>query len=228
MTDRRLKLSYSAVSMYLTCPFKYYLSRRYAPLPKPEFVFGQKVHEVLARFYSNLRSRFVEDAAVYPLLMRHAQEVLGAEAASYAYLFRNAQKFELWRRRYMKLEPEAVEQKLESDELIGIPDVIFRCNGGGLCVVDWKSGGIPELARVQAFFYHALTGADYIIFYSLSRNTKKLFRADEVRSAAGLVEAVRRAIADGRFERRKGKHCSDCEYKLFCLIHPERRLRGVF
>ncbi|MHA2023709.1 MAG: PD-(D/E)XK nuclease family protein, partial [Candidatus Thorarchaeota archaeon] len=161
-----MKLSYSALKNYLTCPYKYYLSQFFKSLPSPKFEGGRKVHEVISKFYEDLiRKRTIEERAIYPTITRYAQEVLGEEFLNYILVFKNFERFELWRRRVMMLTPIAVEEVFESNEFIGVPDVVFVCNDGKKCVIDWKTFSIPKDANIQAYFYQKLTGADYIIFF---------------------------------------------------------------
>jgi len=224
-----MKLSYSALKNYLTCPYKYYLSQFFKSLPNPKLEGGRKVHEVISKFYEDLTKRGnIEERAIYPTITRYAQEVLGEEFLNYILAFKNFESFELWRRRVMMLTPITVEEVFESNELIGIPDVVFVCNDGKKCVVDWKTFSIPKDANIQAYFYQKLTGADYIIFFSLVRGVRKVFRKEEVEGCGEIVEKVREEILAGNFHKNKGAWCKDCEYRLFCELEGEVRLGGVF
>ena len=223
-----MKLSYSALKNYLTCPYKYYLSQFFKSLPSPKFEGGRKVHEVISKFYEDLIKRgTIEERAIYPTITRYAQEVLGEEFLNYILVFKNFERFELWRRRVMMLTPIAVEEVFESNEFIGVPDVVFVCNDGKKCVVDWKTFSIPRSANMQAYFYQKLTGADYIIFFSLIRGVKKIFRGEEVEECRDIVERVRKEILVGNFHRNRGVWCKDCEYRLFCELDGKVRLGGV-
>ncbi len=224
-----MKLSYSALKDFLTCPYKYYLSQSFKSLPNPKLEGGRKVHEVVGRFYEELmKGRIIEEGAIYPTVVRYAQEVLGEEFLNYIFAFKNFERFELWRRSVMKLMPVAVEQYFECDEFIGVPDIIFTCNNGRRCVVDWKTFSIPKDANIQAYFYQKLTGADYIIFFSLVRGVRKVFRKEEVEECGEIVEKVREEILTGNFYKNRGAWCKDCEYRLFCELDGEVRLGGVF
>ena len=224
-----MKLSYSALKNFLTCPYKYYLSQSFKSLPNPKLEGGRKVHEVISRFYEDLLKRGnIEEGAIYPTITRHAQKVLGEEALNFILVFKNFERFELWRRGVMMLAPVAVEQSFESNELIGVPDAVFVCNNGKKCVVDWKTFNIPKDANIQAYFYQKLTGAEFIIFFSLTRGVRKVFRREEVEECGEIVKRVREEILTGNFYKNKGEWCKDCEYRLFCELDGGVRLGGAF
>ena len=128
----------------------------------------------------------------------------------------------------MMLTPVAVEKSFEYNDFVGIPDIVFICNNGRRCVVDWKTFSIPKTANVQAYFYQKLTNAEYIIFFSLVRGVKKIFKREEVQECEELVEEVRKKILAGDFHRSRGAWCKDCEYRLFCELDGKVRVGGVF
>lgn len=224
-----MKLSYSALKNYLTCPYKYYLSQFFRSLPNPKLEGGRRVHKVISKFYEELSRRgVIEERAIYPTVTRYAQEILGEDFLNYIPAFKNFERFEIWRRGVMSLTPAAVEKSFERDDLIGVPDIVFVCSNGRLCVIDWKTFSIPKSADMQAYFYQKLTGAEYIIFFSLVRGVKKIFRKEEVQRCEEVVEEVRREILAENFRKNRGAWCKDCEYRLFCELDGKVRVGGVF
>lgn len=244
---RRPALSPSRASDFRQCAllYRFRVVDRLPEVPRPAAVRGRVVHAVLeALFALPAAQRRTERLAtliaeVLDALPAAEAAVLGDGAAAEVEALA-ARCFTLEDPR--EVEPEGCEVVLEADldgaegadptPLRGIVDRLDPLAGGGLRVVDYKSGSAPpEQRESRALFAMRF----YALLLLRSRGVVPELRlmyladaavltlrpgADELARFARVVDAVwaaiRRAAPTGDFRPRPGPGCAWCDHQALC------------
>jgi CRISPR/Cas system-associated exonuclease Cas4 (RecB family) len=227
-----LLLSPSAVLRFIECPEKFWLSLECKPLPlkTDAQIFGLKLHEIIATYYSMLlRSESVTPSEFEPKLMAAAKKCGISEQLfnKYKWHFKNFIKFEMQRVSWhIDIKPIAVEQRVEKPPFKGIIDAIFR-KGDDIVVVDWKSGFfptmLPDYYKIQGCIYKYLTGASEVLFYFLRNGSYHRLQIEDCEAIEATVKKVLDSISRGIRYRKEGEHCKVCEYQLACHYNSTLR-----
>lgn len=240
----RMRLSYSSISTYETCPAKYRFQyeERLPVLPSPALSFGESLHRALYRFHDRpvpvapplealhemLEDEWVSDGYRDPgeevLYRDHARQVLGE------YHRENAASFRI---------PAALEFRftvhVEGVEIQGTIDRLDRIPGGGYEIIDYKtSRRLPPRSSVDrdlqlSVYYLAAQEIwgirpDRLTLYFLlpgERMTTSRTPADgdELRRR---IATVAERIAAGKFEPRQNPLCDWCDYQRQCPVFRHR------
>jgi putative RecB family exonuclease len=224
-----VKLSYSSISTYETCPakFKFQYEERLPTTSSPALAFGDSLHRALHRFHDRpvpvaptleelhelLQNEWVSegyrDSAEEQLYLDHGRQVLTE------YHRENASTFRI---------PAALEFRftveVEGVQLSGIIDRMDRIPGGGYEIIDYKtSRRLPPKAVVdrdlQLSLYwlaaREIWGIEperLTLYYLLPGQRMTTFRtpadADELRRR---IATVAERVAAGMFEPRQNPLC---------------------
>lgn len=245
-----MKLSYSAISNYQTCPLQYmfkYVERR-PTAPSPSLSFGMSLHEALRWFYD------VPTADPYPL-----EELLGYLEACWVsegycsaeeetrYFYQAKSALALFYRNSMeefKL-PAAIEHRFLIDvgfcELSGVIDRLDKDPMGDFEIIDYKTNRrLPPARRLyqdlQLPIYHLAAERVWevapgkVTFYYLLMNHRHSFAItrERIESALAEIESVAVAISSGRFDPCRNNLCPWCDFLDICpewegKVRPQKK-----
>jgi putative RecB family exonuclease len=239
-----MRLSYSSINTYETCPAKwrFQYEQRLPTQPSPALSFGDSLHRALYRFHNRpvpvapsleellegLDGVWVREGYSDPSEERtyrdHGEQVLAN------YHRDNADAYRI---------PAALEHRFQIDvegvQVSGVIDRMDRIPGGGYEIIDYKTNRrLPPKARVDqdlqlsVYFLAAreIWGIEpecLTLYYLLPGQ-----RMSTVRSAADADELRRRIatvaerIEAGRFEPRENPLCNWCDYQRICPIFRHR------
>jgi RecB family exonuclease len=123
---------------------------------------------------------------------------------------------------------ESFEIRVGNTTVNGRIDRIDRCAGGGVIIVDYKTGkardqedadqslqlSLYALAAREKWGYRV----DSLVFHNLEENVPVITtRTDaQLREAQDRVEAAAQGIAAGDFRAKVEFHCSFCSYRNLC------------
>ncbi len=245
-----MRLSYSSISTYETCPAKYrfqYEERLPTP-PSPALAFGESLHRALHRFHA----RPVPVAPSLAELLETLDAVwvsegYADEAEEDAYREHGRQVLSQYHRENAETYriPAALEFRFEVEvegvTLSGVIDRMDRIPGGGYEIVDYKTNRrLPPRERVerdlQLSIYHLAAREvwgiepERLTLYFLlpgQRITTARTRAD-VDALRRRIATVAERIADGRFEPRPNPLCEWCPFQARCPLfrHAHERAAG--
>jgi putative RecB family exonuclease len=239
-----MRLSYSSINTYETCPakFKFQYEDRLPSSPSPALAFGDSLHRALNRFhgrpvpvapsleelYEMLDAVWVREGYTSEeeerLYLEHGRRVLAQ------YHRDNAAEYRI---------PAALEFRftieVEGVELSGVIDRMDRIPGGGYEIVDYKtSRRLPPRERVerdlQLSVYHLAAREiwgiepERLTLYFLlpgQRMTTARSNAD-VDALRRRIATVAERIAAGKFEPRHNPLCDWCEYQRLCPLFRHR------
>jgi putative RecB family exonuclease len=239
-----VKLSYSSISTYETCPakFKFQYEERLPTTSSPALAFGDSLHRALHRFHDRpvpvaptleelhelLQNEWVSegyrDSAEEQLYLDHGRQVLTE------YHRENASTFRI---------PAALEFRftveVEGVQLSGIIDRMDRIPGGGYEIIDYKtSRRLPPKAVVdrdlQLSLYwlaaREIWGIEperLTLYYLLPGQRMTTFRtpadADELRRR---IATVAERVAAGMFEPRQNPLCDWCDFQRLCPLYKHK------
>jgi putative RecB family exonuclease len=239
-----MRLSYSSIDTYETCPakFRFAYEERLPRKPSPALSFGDSLHRALQLFHNRpvpiaparedllemLDAVWVADGYRDPSEERtyldHARQVLSLYHAE------NAPDYRI---------PVALEFRftidIEGVEVTGMIDRMDRLPGGGYEIIDYKtSRRLPPLSRVeqdlQLSIYHLAAkevwGIDperLTLYYLLPGQRMSTSRTPEdVDELRVRIATVAERIAAGKFEARENPLCDWCDYQALCPIFRHR------
>lgn len=242
--ERPIRLSYSAISTYETCPLQYkyqYLDR----LPgrrSPALGFGESLHEALRAWYHQpvpvpppleaLLTYLEEawDGSVYgskeeeATYKDHARQVLAA------YHKANAPDFHI---------PVALEQRFEIDvdgvTVSGIIDRMDRHPDGMYEIIDYKtSRRLPPLKAVErdlqlsiyslaAYEVWGIRPGKLTLYFLLPGQPLSSVRTPaDAEATRARIASVAQKIKTGEFAPRENPLCDWCDYQALCPIFAHR------
>ncbi len=239
-----MRLSYSSISTYETCPakYKFQYEDKLPTTSSPALAFGDALHRTLHRFHDRpvpvapsveelhemLDAEWVDDGYRDPgeeaLYREHARQVLAE------YHRANAGSFRI---------PAALEFRftveIEGVQLSGVIDRMDRIPGGGYEIVDYKtSRRLPPKAIVDrdlqlSLYYLAaqeIWGIEperLTLYYLLPGERMTTFRtpadADDLRRR---IATVAERIAAGKFEPRANPLCDWCDFQHVCPLYRHK------
>lgn len=239
-----MRLSFSSISTYETCPAKYRFryEERLQPAPSPALSFGESLHRALRLFHSRpvpvapslgelhemLEAVWVGDGfadeAEERMYLDHGRQVLAQ------YHRDNAGEYRI---------PAALEFRFAIDvegvQVTGVIDRMDRLPGGGYEIVDYKTNRrLPPQSAVdrdlQLSVYHLAAGEVWgielerlTLYYLLPgqrmTTSRTLADDDELRRR---IATVAERIEAGKFEPRENPLCDWCDYRRVCPIFRHR------
>ncbi len=244
ISSERMRLSYSSISTYETCPAKYRFQyeTRLPTSSSPALAFGETLHRALYRFhdrpvpvapslpelYEMLDGEWVSDGyrdeSEERLYREHARQVLGE------YHRRNAESFRI---------PAALEFRftveVEGVELSGMIDRMDRLPGGGYEIIDYKTNRrLPPKSTVDRDLQLSLYFLAAKEIWGIEPERLTLYfllpgeRMTTSRTSADASELRRRIgtvaerIAAGMFEPRQNPLCDWCDFQRVCPVFRHR------
>ncbi|MBU4302283.1 MAG: PD-(D/E)XK nuclease family protein [Actinobacteria bacterium] len=233
-----MKLSYSAISSYQTCPLQYRI--RYVEggpaLPGPALSFGHSLHEALEWFYSVP----TPDPCSLPDLLDYLDVCWSGEGydspeEEAKYFCQAKSALEIYYRNYAGdfRIPAALEYKFRIDvgfcELSGVIDRLDKDPEGGFEIVDYKTNRrLPPAWRLkedlQLPIYHIATeriwevAPEKVTFHYLLMNHRHSLQVtpERARRTLEVIEEVVRGIEAERFEPRRNNLCPWCDFLGEC------------
>ena len=239
-----MRLSYSSISTYETCPAKYRFQyeTRLPTSSSPALAFGESLHRTLYRFHDRpvpvapslpelqemLEGEWVSDGyrdeSEERLYREHARQVLAE------YHRRNAESFRI---------PAALEFRftveVEGVQLSGMIDRMDRLPGGGYEIIDYKTNRrLPPKATVDRDLQLSLYALAAKEVWGIEPERLTLYfllpgeRMSTTRTAADSSELRRRIgtvaerIAAGMFEPRQNPLCDWCDFQRVCPVFRHR------
>ena len=239
-----MRLSYSSISTYETCPAKYRFQyeTRLPTSSSPALAFGETLHRTLYRFHDRpvpvapslpelhemLEGEWVSDGyrdeSEERLYREHARQVLSE------YHQRNAESFRI---------PAALEFRftveVEGVQLSGTIDRMDRLPGGGYEIIDYKTNRrLPPKATVDRDLQLSLYFLAAKEIWGIEPERLTLYfllpgeRMSTTRTAADATELRRRIgtvaerIAAGMFEPRQNPLCDWCDFQRVCPVFRHR------
>jgi RecB family exonuclease len=245
-----VKLSYSSISTYETCPakYKFHYEEKLPTSSSPALAFGDALHRALYRFHDRpvpvapsleelqemLDSEWVEEGYRDPeeeaLYREHARQVLAD------YYRANAGSFRI---------PAALEFRftvsVDGVELSGVIDRLDRIPGGGYEIIDYKtSRRLPPKAVVDrdlqlSVYYLAaqeIWGIEperLTLYYLLPGQRMTTFRTPaDAEDLRRRIATVAERIEAGMFEPRPNPLCDWCDFQHACPLfrHKFEREHG--
>jgi RecB family exonuclease len=245
-----MRLSYSSISTYETCPAKYRFQyeERLPTAPSPALSFGDSLHRALHRFHA----RPVPVAPSLPELLEMLEDVWVSEgyadpAEEETYREHARQVLAQYHREnaHAYRIPAALEFRFEIEvegvTLSGVIDRMDRIPGGGYEIIDYKTNRrLPPRERIdrdlQLSIYHlaarevwGIEPERLTLYYLLPNQRMSTARTredlDELRRRIAIVAE---RIQAGRFEPRQNPLCDWCEFQARCPLyrHAHERERG--
>jgi putative RecB family exonuclease len=239
-----MRLSYSSIDTYETCPakFKFAYEDRLPRHPSPALSFGDSLHRALQCFHNRpvpvppAREELMEmldavwvsdgyrDASEERTYRDHARQVL------VQYHVENVERYRI---------PVALEFRftieIEGVQVNGMIDRMDRLPGGGYEIIDYKTNRrLPPLSRVerdlQLSIYHLAAkevwGIDperLTLYYLLPGQRMTTSRTPEdVDELRARIATVAKRIGAGKFEPRENPLCDWCDYQALCPIFRHR------
>jgi putative RecB family exonuclease len=245
-----MRLSYSSISTYETCPAKYRFQyeERLPTAPSPALSFGDSLHRALHRFHA----RPVPVAPSLPELLEMLEDVWVSEgyadpAEEQTYREHARQVLAQYHREnaHAYRIPAALEFRFEIEvegiTLSGVIDRMDRIPGGGYEIIDYKTNRrLPPRERIdrdlQLSIYHlaarevwGIEPERLTLYYLLPNQRMSTARTredlDELRRRIAIVAE---RIQAGRFEPRQNPLCDWCEFQARCPLfrHAHEREQG--
>jgi len=245
-----MRLSYSSISTYETCPAKYRFQyeERLPTSPSPALAFGDSLHRALHRFHA----RPVPVAPSLPELLEMLEDVWVSEgyadpAEEQTYREHARQVLAQYHREnaHAYRIPAALEFRFEIEvegiTLSGVIDRMDRIPGGGYEIIDYKTNRrLPPRERIdrdlQLSIYHlaarevwGIEPERLTLYYLLPNQRMSTARTredlDELRRRIAIVAE---RIQAGRFEPRQNPLCDWCEFQARCPLfrHAHEREQG--
>jgi putative RecB family exonuclease len=245
-----MRLSYSSINTYETCPqkFRFQYEDRLPTSPSPALAFGDSLHQALHRFHSRpvpvapsvdelqemLESVWVRDGVSDPseerMYLDHGRQVLAQ------YHRENAPSYQI---------PAALEFRftidIEGVQLAGVIDRMDRIPGGGYEIIDYKTNRrLPPQERIDRDLQLSIYAVAAKEVWGIEPERLTLYyllpgqRMSTTRTAADAEDLRRRIgtvaerIGAGMFEPRENPLCDWCEFQALCPIfrHREERRNG--
>jgi len=235
-----MRLSYSSIDTYETCPAKYRFryEERLPSAPSPALSFGDSLHQALYRFHSRpvpvaptleelletLEAVWVADGytnvSEEQVYLEHARQVLTQ------YHRDNASAYRI---------PAAMEFRFQIDvegvQVSGVIDRMDRIPGGGYEIVDYKTNRrLPPQQRIDedlqlSVYYLAarevwgIEPERLTLYYLLpgQRMTTVRTEADADTLRRRIVTVAER-IQAGKFEPRQNPLCDWCDFQARCPL----------
>ncbi len=234
----KLSLSASAIERYETCPLKFKLSRDWR-IPEElhaAMLYGGAMHLALRHYYDAIRFQRPATAAEVVQIFRDefAKAVVNDDYQRELYENQGTQQLQDFVAAAESNVPDVLhtEQEFEVEisgaKIRGRIDRIDRLEDGSVRIVDYKTGkprsekdaekslqlSIYALAASQKWDYKAsVLALQNLADGSMSvtqRSAKQLQVAEEI------VREAAAEIAAGKFEPKRGFHCSWCGFRSLC------------
>ena len=237
--DDKIKLSFTQLDNYLTCPLLYKL-RYVLKIKTPKAAapsFGQVVHETLQHFYELVLQKKKVDKKTLLEKYENSWKPDGYKDKmdELSYKRKGEEQLSNYYDRYEKFPttPLFVEKKfifsLGDIRISGKIDRIDKAGGNKINIIDYKTGNVKKQSDadndLQMSIYAAASETVFpgkvvgeFIFYFLKTNeVVKTERTDEqIEETKQLITSTAEEIRDKKFDPVEGYHCNWCPYTWIC------------
>ncbi|MGZ8598573.1 MAG: RecB family exonuclease [Actinomycetota bacterium] len=245
-----MRLSYSSINTYETCPakFKFQYEDRLPQAPSPALSFGDSLHRALHLFHDR--------PVPVPPSLEDLHDMLEISWVSTGYTGESEERMYREHGRQVLAQyhqeaapgfriPAALEFRFTIEgagvQLAGVIDRMDRIPGGGYEIIDYKTNRrLPPQSRIdkdlQLSVYHLAArevwGIEperltlhYLLPGQRMTTTRTAADVDELRRRIGTVAE---RVAAGKFEPRQNPLCDWCEYQPLCPLyrHKVEKERG--
>ncbi|MEW6058892.1 MAG: PD-(D/E)XK nuclease family protein [Actinomycetota bacterium] len=239
-----MRLSYSSISTYETCPakYKFQYEDRVPSAPSATLSFGDSLHRALYRFHSRpvpVAPSLAELHEMLEAVWVREGYASGSEERMYfdhgrqvltQYHSDNASEYRI---------PAALEFRftieVEGVELSGVIDRMDRIPGGGYEIIDYKTNRrLPPQAAIdrdlQLSVYHLAAGEIWgieperlTLYYLLPGQRMSTARRNgDLEELRRRIATVAGRIAAGMFEPRQNPLCHWCDFQRLCPFFRHR------
>lgn len=239
-----LKLSYTQIDTYKTCPLKYKFAYIYNIPGKPSAArqFGTDIHNVLREFYSRCKEGVVLSLDELLALFEKYWTPMGYPDKMQANSYR-AEGERILREFYKNNEgkfyvPLYVEEeflfKIGEHGLKGFIDRIDQLPDGTVEIIDYKTGAPKENSNyakkeMQLDIYAVATEevlklrpSKLSLYYlKTSEIISKERNEDDMNAVRELIEWAIKNILEKNFEPTPGFVCSWCDYPIICPAYKK-------
>jgi RecB family exonuclease len=235
-----MRLSYSSIDTYETCPAKYRFryEENLPTSPSPALSFGDSLHRSLYRFHSR-------PVPVAPSL-EELHEILDAVWVGEGYADVSEERMYLDHGRQVLAQyhrdnaadyriPAAMEFRFSIDvegvQVSGVIDRMDRIPGGGYEIIDYKTNRrLPPRSRVdgdlQLSIYHlaarevwGIEPERLTLYYLLPAQRMSTARTNgDLDDLRRRIATVAERIEAMKFEPRQNPLCDWCEYQALCPL----------
>lgn len=244
-----MRLSYSAISTYQTCPLQFKLAEieRLPTKRTPALDFGESLHKALQFLYSppvpqpvslnelliHLNKVWRNDTFSSPTeeqaYFDHAKQIL----TEYYETNIVGKPFQI---------PLALEHYFQIDfdgvTLSGRIDRMDKLPGGGYEIIDYKTNRrLPTLAQIQSdlqlSIYHwaaqetwGITPEKLTLYFLIPNESLSTCRSqDEIEQTKETVARIIKDIENGKFEARENPLCPWCDFQPHCPYYKHLYMR---
>jgi putative RecB family exonuclease len=243
-----MRLSYSSINTYETCPakFRFQYEEKVPQRPSPALSFGDSLHRALHRFHDRPVPVPPSLAELHEMLdLTWVSDGFADESEERMYHDHGRQVLAQYHRENVEgyRIPAALEFRftieVEGVALSGVIDRMDRIPGGGYEIIDYKTNRrLPPRSRIDADLqlsvYHlaakevwGIEPERLTLYYLLpgermtTARTKK--DVDELRRRIAIVAE---RVEAGKFEPRPNPLCDWCEYQSLCPVFRHRVDQG--
>ncbi|NQT47059.1 MAG: UvrD-helicase domain-containing protein [Candidatus Omnitrophica bacterium] len=233
-----LRLSYTKIDTYRSCPLKYKFSYIYSvPIkPTPRLLLGTNVHAALEGFYhlvgKGKRATGKEMKEIFMANWRDEGFTDKAESSKW-----KKQGLEILMKFYQANKddlkpPIALEKKftfaLEGCKVTGYIDRIDSLPEGGAEIIDYKTSVFKQQRSAEKSFQlaiYAIASREVLdlepkalsIYYLMSNKKVTTYKEEEeLISTRKIIQDVADKIKKRLFEPHPGYNCKWCDYKIIC------------
>ena len=228
------KISYSRISAYLFCPYKYkliYIDNRYIPV-NADIIFGQIIHKTLEQYHSRNGKDLQELMECYDASWKN--EGFESPQQSFEYYRRGTEMLENYFKSFSVSDVKILYTEKSFDanigkyRFVGIIDRIDEYPDGKKEIMDyktharvWEQERLDKDLQLTLYAYACKNvfgfNPDKISVYFLSNNTKMYTRrsAKEIEDSINLALNTAENIMSDNFEADTAK-CGNCDFKLKC------------
>jgi len=235
-----LKLSYTQIDDYLTCPllykFRYLLKIKTPKAAAPSF--GQVIHETLQHFFELVLQNKKVDKMILLELYENSWKEDGYKDKmdELSYKKKGEEQLSNYYDRYEEFPstPLLVEKKfvflLDDIRITGKIDRVDRAGNNKINIIDYKTGGVKKQSDVDKDLQMSIYAAaakelfpgmevvDFIFCFLKTNEVVKTGRSDEqIEETKEVIKSVADRIHKKDFDLIKGDHCKRrCQYMWIC------------